>query len=271
MTAERPEEDTQEHPVVRAVGADAAMSVARQAADDEDLEHAVIGISGLLAGSLDLDVLLTRVAQFAVQAVPGADGAGVTMFDVDHPSTIVASSDLVRQVDDVQYRFNEGPCVAAAAESRTMVSGSLGGDQRWPRFGPRAGRLGVHSALSVPLLAPDSPLGVINVYARSREAFGAHAVEFAELFTHSATVAVHNARILAQGRRKVAQLQTALTSRATIDQAIGIIRSRSGSTAEEAFDSLRRISQRDNIKLNQVAQHVVDEAVRRARARHAQR
>ena len=64
------------------------------------------------------------------------------------------------------------------------------------------------------------------------------------------------------------RLQRALSSRAVIDQAIGIIRSRSGATAEEAFDRLAKLSQADNLKLNVVAERLVDEAVRRARTRH---
>jgi AmiR/NasT family two-component response regulator len=59
-----------------------------------------------------------------------------------------------------------------------------------------------------------------------------------------------------------------LDTRAVIDQAIGIIRSRSGSNAEEAFERLTRISQTDNIKLHAVAERLVDEAVRRAQTRH---
>ena len=53
-----------------------------------------------------------------------------------------------------------------------------------------------------------------------------------------------------------------------IDQAIGIIRSRSGVSAEVAFDRLTRLSQTENIKLHVVAERMVEEAVRRARARH---
>jgi transcriptional regulator with GAF, ATPase, and Fis domain len=268
--AEETSSDVRERTEVRPAPVEAAASAEQLAAELEDLELAVEGMSGLLAGAMDLDVLLTRVAQFAVQAIPDADGAGVTMFDIEHPNTVVASSEFVRQVDEVQYRLNEGPCVMAAAEGKTVISGSLGGDQRWPRFGPRAGRLGVHSALSIPLLLAESALGAINVYAHDREAFTAHSAQLGELFALSATVAVHNARILAQAQRKVSQLQTALTSRATIDQAIGIVRSRSGATAEQAFDRLRQISQRDNVKLNQVAQQVVNDAVRRARARHVE-
>jgi len=57
------------------------------------------------------------------------------------------------------------------------------------------------------------------------------------------------------------------STRAAIDQAIGIIRSRSGLSAEAAFDRLTQFSQSENVKLHIVAEHLVEEAVRRARAR----
>ena len=46
------------------------------------------------------------------------------------------------------------------------------------------------------------------------------------------------------------------------------MRSRSGVSEEEAFDRLTRISQKENVKLRVVAERLVEEAVRRARARH---
>jgi AmiR/NasT family two-component response regulator len=78
---------------------------------------------------------------------------------------------------------------------------------------------------------------------------------------------VHNAQVLAAAQLLAAQLQTALSSRPIIDQAIGLIRGRSGATSDEAFAKLRSMSQHDNVKLIVVAQRMVDEAVRRARAR----
>jgi GAF domain-containing protein len=147
----------------------------------------------------------------------------------------------------------------------------LGGEQRWPRFGPRVGRLGIHSVLSLPLLLPDQVVGAVNVYAHRKEAFTDHAAELGELFAAPAAVAVHNAQILARALTVAAQLQTALSSRPVIDQAIGILLARTGGTAEEAFARLRTISQREHTKLATVAQHIVDEAVRRARARRIDR
>ena len=141
------------------------------AADENDLQVSLTALSRLSTGRLDLEDLLVQVATFAVQAIPGADGAGLTMMERDRADTIVASAPFVREIDAIQYGIGEGPCISAAMEGATMRSGSLGGEPRWPRFGPRAGRLGVHSVLSLPLLTPDGVFGAMNVYAHGKDAF----------------------------------------------------------------------------------------------------
>jgi putative methionine-R-sulfoxide reductase with GAF domain len=247
---------------------DGAPSEGQLLNDEDDLQAALLGLSRLVAGSDPLEALLTQVAEFAVRAIPGADGAGVTMHNDGTSSTVAASAPFVGDVDNIQYGLGEGPCISAAAQRRTVKSGSLGGDTQWPRFGPRVGRLGVHSALSLPLVVEDEVIGAINVYAHSKSAFDEHASEIGELYASSAAVAVHNARVLVNARRLASELQAAMTTRAVIDQAIGIIISRSGGTAAEAFAALRTMSQNEHTKLAIVAQRLVDEAARRARARH---
>jgi GAF domain-containing protein len=242
-------------------------------ADAADLEAGIGALAGLVAGSLGLPELLAEVAGFAVRAIPGADGAGVTLLRLDRVDNMVeelaASAPFVAEIDHVQYvTLNEGPCITAALERRTVRSGSLGGEKMWPRFGPRVGRMGVHSALSLPLLLPGKVIGAINVYAHDKDVFDEHAAELGELFAKPAAVAVHNAQILAQAMALTTQLQTALSTRPVIDQAIGLLRGRSGRSAEEAFAQLRLMSQNEHRKLAEVAQRIVDEAVRRARARH---
>lgn len=238
-------------------------------ADAADLRQSVVALAALATDTFGLPELLAHVATFAVHAIPGADGAGVTLLKVDRPDNMVqvlaASHPFVAEIDEIQYTtLSEGPCITAALERRTVMSGSLGGEKMWPRFGPRVGRLGVHSALSLPLLVSDQVVGAINVYGRMKDAFDSHAVELGELFAAPAAVAVHNAQVLAQAQALAAQLQGALSTRPIIDQAIGMLRGRSGGTSEEAFATLRRMSQADHVKLIDVAQKIVDEAVRRA-------
>lgn len=255
-----------------------AQASSGQAAEQAISEHADLragigDLAGLVADSMALPELLAEVAAVAARAIPGADGVGVALLQGSRFDTVAggmaASAPIAEQIDRIQYlTLDEGPGITAVATRSTMRSGSLGGEKMWPRFGPRVGRLGVHSVLALPLLVADRAVGAMSVYAYGKNVFDDHAVELGELFAKPAAVAVHNANILAQAIALTVQLQTALTTRPVIDQAIGLIRGRTGRSAEESFAQLRAISQADHRKVVDVAQQVVDEAVRRARARN---
>ena len=240
----------------------------RRSAEEEDLRESLEGLSRLAAGRLPLEDLLTQVATYAVQAIPGADGAGLTLLEEDRTDTIVATAPFVTEVDDIQYGMEQGPCISAAREGQTVMSGSLGGDPRWPRFGGRVARLGVHSVVSLPLITPDGVVGAMNVYAHDKNVFDDRAAELGQIFAAPAAIAVHNAHVLAQTRRLADKLQSALEVRGVIDRAVGIMMSRSGSTEHEALERLRSLSQHEHRKLAEVARQIVEEAVARARARN---
>jgi GAF domain-containing protein len=257
----------------RPTPAESDLSPAQLEADEIDLYAGLKGVAGLVAGARGVIDLLGDVAEFAAQAIPGVDGAGVALVQphdrMPRIQTWSATAVFVHDIDTVQYEeLNEGPCITCMESRRPCVSGSLGSDGRWPHFGGRVARMAVHSALSLPLMVGDEVIGAINAYARSRDAFGEHAVQLGSQFAGPAAVSVYNAQLLAGAQERTKALQRALDSRAVIDQAIGIIRSRSGVSAEVAFDRLTRLSQTENIKLYLVAERMVEEAARRARARH---
>jgi len=249
------------------------LSAAQYEADEADLHAGLTGVAGLVAGARGLIELLGDVAEFAARAIPGVDGAGVALLELhkDTPriQTWAATAESVRQIDTAQYEeLNEGPCITCIQSGRPTVSGSLGSDRRWPHFGGRVARIGMHSALALPLILGDRVIGAINTYAHPRDAFGEHAVQLGVQFAGPAAVSVYNGQLLDHVQERMAQLQRALGNRAVIDQAIGIIRSRSGTSAEEAFNRLTRTSQTENLKLHVVAQRLVEESVRRAKALH---
>jgi GAF domain-containing protein len=228
----------------------------------------------MVSAGRSLDEVLSNVAEFAASAIPGADdtGVGVTLLKPIGTAMGVqvwaATTPLVRDIDILQYELlNEGPCISCMQTRRAVVSGSLGADKRWPRFGSRVARLGAASALSLPLLIDKQVVGSINVYARNKDVFGEHAVRLGSAFARSAAVSVHNTQLLVAAQERAEHLQRALVSRKIIDQAIGIIRARAGVTEEDAFSRLVRISQTENTRLAAVAEGIVDESVRRARSR----
>jgi GAF domain len=150
--------------------ADRSMTAERASKHSADLQASLADLAGLVTGALGLQELLVQVASFAAHAIPGADGAGVTLLRVDRTDNrleaLAASAPFVTEIDEI-VTLNEGPCITAALERRTVRSGSLGGEKMWLR-GPRVGRLGVHSALSLPLLLSGQVVGAINVYAHGK-------------------------------------------------------------------------------------------------------
>lgn len=234
---------------------------------EDDLRSSLVDLSKLPMTDLSLSDTLSHVAQLAVRAVPGADGAGLTLLHPDRPDTIVASAEFVRAVDDIQYGLGQGPSITAAAEGITVRSGSLETDPQWPEFGPKVGRMGVHSVLSLPLITAGGVLGAMNVYARRPDAFDARAAELGELFAVPAAVSVQNARALSSAARLTEQLEMALSNRSMIDQAIGVLISRSGCTGAQGYDKLRSLSQSEHKKVAVVAEAMVGEAMKTARSR----
>ncbi|WP_375489870.1 ANTAR domain-containing protein [uncultured Jatrophihabitans sp.] len=239
-------------------------------ADEHDLAVAVRGLAAVAADVDDLNGVLAQIAHLTVASVPGAEGAGVTVMRLPEngPPKVLAwaaTHPFVREVDHLQYDLlAEGPCLTAMQNRRSLVSGSIGSDERWRRLGGRVARMDVHSALAVPLISGTAVVGALNIYAHKRDTFNEYAVRMAEQYARSAAVTVANIQALQVAHEKAVQLETALKSRATVDQAIGILRSRSGATEREAFNRLRQISQAENVKLALVAERLVAEAVRRA-------
>jgi GAF domain-containing protein len=126
----------------------------------------------------------------------------------------------------------------------------------------------VHSVVSLPLVTPEGVVGAMNVYAHAKNVFDERAAELGMIFAAPAAIAVQNAQALAQTRRLAEQLQAALESRGVVDRAVGIMMSRSGGTEAQAMERLRELSQAEHRKVAVVARNIVDEAVRRANARH---
>ena len=80
----------------------------------------------------------------------------------------------------------------------------------------------------------------------------------AEAFATQAAVVLANAKTYWDARALGENLEEAMRSLATIEQAKGIIMSQSGVGPEAAVDLLRQASQRENRKLREIAQELVE-------------
>ncbi len=111
--------------------------------------------------------------------------------------------------------------------------------------------LGLRSALSLRLRADRRRLTVLTAYARKPQAFDEDATRIGRLFTAHVSLALDSATVREQ-------LTEAMRTRDLIGQATGILMERLDIDAAGAFESLVKASQRENVKLRDLARRIVD-------------
>lgn len=225
----------------------------------DDTTTAVAGLRHLAVAAEPLDEVLVRLAATAAYAIPDADVVTITLLTMNRPYTVASTDGQIVEIDHCQYRAGRGPSLYAAT-SRQPVRSVVAEDQaRWPEFSAAARQAGVRAYLTVPLLlhgdgdGVDELVGSLNVYSRTATAFDPFDEKLMALFTTAAAHAVDNARRWRQSGDTITNLEKALTSRAEIDQAKGALMAIHGVTADSAFGELVRHSQRQNVKLQDIA------------------
>ena len=229
-------------------------------ADPNDaLTASLRALSQFLLGDQTPREGLLRVAQLGESALAGATATGVTLLDGDgRPKTFASTTEEAPEVDHLQYAEGDGPCLDAYKQKKVIRVDSNRTEQRWPEFTLRAADKGVLSSLSVPLVVDDRGIGALNFYAHTEHAFSAEDEAVGVAFAEQAAVIMANAQAYWGARDTIKNLDEAMRSRAVIEQAKGILMARSNLDVDEAFDMLRRASQRENRKLRDVAADLVE-------------
>jgi GAF domain-containing protein len=228
----------------------------------DHLSEGIAELSRLLVNEEGLNDTLQRVADLACWALEGADVAGVTMLRDGKPATTVFTDPTSPQVDSAQYETGVGPCLDAFRHQQVFRMESTEGDEHWPAFSQACVAHGIMSTMSLPLGARGNGIGALNLYSKRPAAFSKDDEQLGVLFASQASVALANSQLYESAYRMTQQLQEALTSRATIDEAKGMIMAQHGVGPDEAFDILRTTSQRANRKLRELARELVDSAAR---------
>jgi transcriptional regulator with GAF, ATPase, and Fis domain len=224
-----------------------------------DARDALEQLGRLSLREQSMDSLLQTVTELATSVLPGNPEASVCLLVRGRPSTVVSSGPLATDLDEVQYSEGQGPCLHAARTGELIEITDTRTETRWADYARRAAGRGNLSSVSVPLdIDKDADVaGALNVYARRPDAFDAESRFAATQFGPYAAVAAGNLLAYQSARDLADNLQIALESRATIDQAKGILMERHRLTADAAFQMLAQASMRTNRKVRDVAEHLV--------------
>lgn len=241
---------------------------------DEVGPHATASMSTsvieLLGGYLD-DLSLRVERELAAVSSDGGDalgGVAVTMTVAEAGSvTAGASTELAREVDALQYRLGQGPCLDALSGRGGRYVPDLGAETIWGDYGPGAAALGARCCLSVPVTVDGVVTAVAKVYATVVDGLSDEQRRIGVDMATEAAGGIGLGRRLATTSVELDDRVSAMDNRHVIDMAVGVLIERMKIGAAEAFELLRRQSQDSNVKVRAVAVQLLAGAESAAGAR----
>lgn len=232
----------------------------------DELAGVFARMSGLLLSEDTVATSLSLLGALAHDTVPGSCGAGVSLIEDRRRTSAGSTDERVREADALQYELDEGPCLAATATRELVVVEDLAHEPRWPRWAAGVRPLGLRAALSTPLVAGNSTLGAIKVYADHPRAFDARSAQLLVLFSAQAALLVANVQTAERARRLSEGMRQAVRSRDLVGMAKGVLMGRHGIDEDAALRLLVGHGQQRGVALAEAARSVVDSAVRTRRS-----
>lgn len=208
---------------------------------------------------IDVSAVLNELTDTAVRLLSPVEYAGITTSVKGKVTTQAATGPVPVELDRIQSRYGDGPCLSAARNEEVVRVDDIQHDSRWPGYCDAAiERTPVRSVLSMALITDSASKSALNVYAKKPHAFDVGITETALMYAAYSSMAWTIAR-------RDDQFQQALASRDVIGQAKGMIMERFSIDADQAFGLLKRLSQSSNTPLTQVATQLVEAEVGKPR------
>jgi GAF domain-containing protein len=228
----------------------------------QDVRQALNELGKLRFGEMQVEDAMHQIVQ-TTHAIFDVDGAGLMLTDVDHHLLNAAVSDeRMRYLEELQIRHQEGPCIAAFEDKELVRAEDLMQEGRWPSFSKDALTCGIRAVLASPIPYNQDAVGVVAVTSEDRRPWSAEAELALLAFTDLAALLIASMLLGEQQTELAAQLQSALNSRAIIEQAKGVLIGQQGLTAHSAYVQLRARARAERRKLAIVSAEVVRNAIR---------
>jgi GAF domain-containing protein len=228
----------------------------------QDVRHALTELGQLRFGEMRVDEAMHRIVQ-TTHAIFSVDGAGLMLADGEHHLRNAAVSDTrVRHLEELQIRHQEGPCITAFDDKVLVGAEDLTSDPRWPSFSPAAVERGIRAVLASPIPYNQDAVGVVAVLSEERHPWSAEAELALLAFTDLAALLIASMMMGEQQTVLATQLQSALNSRAIIEQAKGVLIGQQGLSAHAAYEQIRAQARAERRKIAVIAAELVRRAVR---------
>lgn len=219
-----------------------------------------ITLQDLVLETADVDEFLAPLANLAAAALTTASNAvpcGLTVITKKKGINAASSDERVRALDELQIEFGDGPCLTALRHNSVILVVDTRGESRWSDYMEAVWRNGIGSVLAVPLDVAGDAEAVMNLYSTTPHGFTRPDITAAEEFAYSAAKSLRLALMISQLRNAKDDLTAAMQSRSTIDTAVGIVMAQNRCGRATAFKVLTRASNSRNVKLRDIAAHVI--------------
>jgi GAF domain-containing protein len=228
----------------------------------QDVRHALNELGRLRFGEMRVDEAMHQIVQ-TTHTIFSVDGAGLMLADGEHHLRNAAvSDDRVRHLEELQISHREGPCITAFEDKVLVGAEDLTSDPRWPSFSQAAVERGVRAVLASPIPYNQDAVGVVAVLSQERHPWSGEAELALLAFTDLAALLIASMMMGEQQTVLARQLQSALNSRAIIEQAKGVLIGQCGLSAHAAYEQIRAQARAERRKIAVVAAELVRRAVR---------
>jgi hypothetical protein len=202
--------------------------------------------------------ILERLGDYCTEMLP-VHGVGILLRTSKGGIEVgTANSELGRVVEELEVELGEGPCTECVETGEQIAVPDIAlAASRYPRFTPRALQAGVRAIHALPMTVRAEQIGAMDMVATEPVDLSAQQLATAQLLADVSISFVANSRAFREKTELAAQLQHALDSRITIEQAKGILSERHDLTVTDAFERMRQHARGNQRKLHDVASEIV--------------
>jgi GAF domain-containing protein len=200
----------------------------------------------------DAATTMQAAVEVALRDIEGAEGVALSIVrNKGRVETLAWRPDPVLRGDELQYELSQGPCLEAVWQEPIVYSRDFSAEERWPHWAREMLRQTTYrSLMAFRLFTTAHVVGGLNLYSSQVDGFDAADRDLGLALAAHVAVAIRDAQL-------VDELQLALDSRTTTSTAVGIVMERFGIDQHKAFNTLVRISSQTNIKLRDLAAHLL--------------